>query len=280
MTLPKIPELDSFRLKTIAAASMLVDHTAAAFPETFPLWFRAIGRLAWPLFAFLLAESFRHTKNTQALLFRLFAFGIISQVPYNLALMGTSMDRAFTQAYGLNIFFTLTLGGALAAAYAHMEKIRTGRCDRHGPENASTIRKNFTALTDNILFVSFAGTILLIFVHGTGIAFDYGVLGIMSIPILYMLPGKKSKLAFMAFFALMQFGPSFTYLLESSIADRQPRAMSREAINLLPVMALMALATVPIAAFHNGKRGRETKWSFYIFYPAHLTALALIRIIF
>jgi len=52
--------MTAFALKIIAITAMLVDHAAVVFPDTFPFWFRGIGRLAWPIFAYLLADSFRH----------------------------------------------------------------------------------------------------------------------------------------------------------------------------------------------------------------------------
>ena len=104
--------MTSFQLKLIAITTMLIDHIGAViFPEI--IVFRIIGRLAFPLFAFLLTEGYRHTSNLKSYLIRLGVFALISQYPF---------WEAFGYDAGLNIFFTLTLG--LIAIYL-FEKYQT-----------------------------------------------------------------------------------------------------------------------------------------------------------
>jgi len=92
--------MTSFHLKLIAITTMLIDHIGAVlFPEI--IVFRIIGRLAFPLFAFLLTEGYRHTSNLKSYLIRLGIFALISQYPF---------WEAFGYDAGLNIFFTLTIG--------------------------------------------------------------------------------------------------------------------------------------------------------------------------
>lgn len=68
-------------LKIIAMLTMLIDHTGAIlFPGV--LWFRIIGRIAFPLFAYLLVVGFKNTRNVNRYLIRLLIFGLISQLPY------------------------------------------------------------------------------------------------------------------------------------------------------------------------------------------------------
>lgn len=94
----------SSTLKIIAMVTMVIDHIGLLFfPQV--IFLRIIGRLAYPLFAFLIAEGHRRTSKAGAYLFRLFIFAIISQIPY----------LAFTNAANmpgvtLNIFFTLFAG--------------------------------------------------------------------------------------------------------------------------------------------------------------------------
>jgi len=81
-------------------------------PETLYLILDALGRMAFPIFAFCLAESVAHTKSRTRLCLRLLAFAFISEVPFDLALFGTpfSFERQ-------NIFFTLFLGVAAAWSF-------------------------------------------------------------------------------------------------------------------------------------------------------------------
>lgn len=75
-------------LKTIACVTMLLDHVGAVF---FPqiLWLRVIGRMAFPIYCFLLAEGAHHTKNPGKYALRLFMGLVLAEIPYDLALYGT-----------------------------------------------------------------------------------------------------------------------------------------------------------------------------------------------
>ena len=93
-----------FDIKIIAIVTMLIDHIGLAFfinsPYYFPL--RLIGRLSFPLFAFLTANGAYYTRNINRYLLRLFVFALISQVPYLL------FHRQYNPSFfKLNIFFTL-----------------------------------------------------------------------------------------------------------------------------------------------------------------------------
>ncbi len=56
--------LTAFHLKVIALVIMVIDHTAAALeiiPMPLNTFLRSIGRIAFPIYAFLVAEGCRHT---------------------------------------------------------------------------------------------------------------------------------------------------------------------------------------------------------------------------
>ncbi len=96
--------MTSFHLKVLACTTMLIDHIGLLF---FPdqVLFRIIGRLAFPLFAFLIAEGFLHTNSVRVYFWRLMIFGLLSQVPF-----GYYLHLAGHNPYVLNVFFTLILG--------------------------------------------------------------------------------------------------------------------------------------------------------------------------
>lgn len=96
--------LSTSNLKMIAIISMLIDHIGAVFFPT-NYGFRIIGRLAFPIFAFLISEGMVYTKNVDKYLKRIFIFGLISEVPFDWAFSNTWND--FTT---WNIMFTLLLG--------------------------------------------------------------------------------------------------------------------------------------------------------------------------
>ena len=105
-------------LKLLAVLSMLVDHTAAVLlirSDRMLLDFgrihlslyvamRFFGRLAFPIFCFLLVEGFLHSHNRRRYAFRLLLFGLLSELPWNLAFGGR-----ITFVYQ-NVYFTLLLG--------------------------------------------------------------------------------------------------------------------------------------------------------------------------
>lgn len=85
-------------LKLIAFFTMLIDHIGyQLFPGV--MMYRIIGRIAFPIFAYLVAIGYRKTSNLNKYYIRLFIFSLISQVPY----MYFSPGR-------LNIMPTLALG--------------------------------------------------------------------------------------------------------------------------------------------------------------------------
>lgn len=80
--------LSSGALKLIAAISMVLDHVACAMIKDEFLYslFRYIGRLSFPIFCYVLVESFFYTSSKGKFLSRLILFAVISEIPYDLAI--------------------------------------------------------------------------------------------------------------------------------------------------------------------------------------------------
>ncbi len=125
--------LSGSTLKWIAIITMFIDHIGAAFlecgllpkiassvlagnafdflPKDYHFWYnfdsilRYIGRLAFPIFCFLLVEGFLHTKNLKQYALRLGLFALISEVPFDLA-----FNRHVLELTSQNVFFTLFIG--------------------------------------------------------------------------------------------------------------------------------------------------------------------------
>ena len=96
--------LNTFSLKWIAIISMLIDHIGAVL---FPWceWMRIVGRLAFPIFAYLLVEGFMYTKDVKKYLVRLGIFALVSEIPFDLAFFGS----VFAPGHQ-NVFFELFCG--------------------------------------------------------------------------------------------------------------------------------------------------------------------------
>jgi hypothetical protein len=100
--------MSGFWLKIIAMVTMLIDHGTAIlvpYDSSFYVVGRSIGRLAFPIFCFLLVEGFLHTSNVKKYLLRLGVFALISEIPFDLAFNYRLVDVG-----SQNVFFTLFIG--------------------------------------------------------------------------------------------------------------------------------------------------------------------------
>ena len=75
--------LDGGALKGIAAALMLTDHVGAILLPEVPV-LRCVGRLAFPIFAFFIAEGYAHTRDFGRYFRRLAILAVVSEIPFNL----------------------------------------------------------------------------------------------------------------------------------------------------------------------------------------------------
>ena len=160
-------------LKVIAMVSMTIDHCAIFLLRHDPdftialftvgskhiSWYflmRCIGRLAFPLFAFLLVEGFLHTSNRMKYGRNLLLFALLSEIPFDLVRRGSLF------AAGQNVFFTLFLG--FLALYA-VDRWESGK------DSAGRL------------------AVILFSLIGIGILFhtDYGDTGVGFILLLYVL---------------------------------------------------------------------------------------------
>ena len=96
--------MTTFLMKWIAVLTMITDHVGRMFFPDVHI-FNIIGRIAFPLFAFLLVEGFVHTGNLKKYMLRMLIFACISEIPYDLAMQETWLE--FSRQ---NTIWTLTLG--------------------------------------------------------------------------------------------------------------------------------------------------------------------------
>ena len=107
-------------LKIIACLTMLIDHIGAIFLPAAQWYYpmRVIGRLAFPIYCFLLAEGVAHTKNPMKYGLRLFIGILLAELPFDLAFYG-----GFSWA-GQSVMVTLFIGFVMALVMQKMERAK------------------------------------------------------------------------------------------------------------------------------------------------------------
>lgn len=159
--------LDGTAIKLSAALSMAMDHIGDIFFPGVTI-FRIIGRIAMPVFAFFVAEGYIHTHDKKKYLLRLFIFALVSEIPFDLALIGRiGLDHQ-------NIMFTFTL-----AVSGLMVFDRITRPDE------------FTGKTD--LSNIFVGAVFIILLGALALflRFDYSFFAVVAVFIFYFLKDRK-----------------------------------------------------------------------------------------
>lgn len=175
----KRKEFDSAELKMIAMLTMLIDHIGAALIENSYLYsiegfqmldvvLRLIGRLAFPLYCFMLVEGFHHTRNRTKYAMRIFFLAIISELPFDLAFFG----KWYTGYQ--NVLFTLFIGLVLIQILEIIEQKIEGKVLR--------LLCNAIAVVIGCMAASVFST-------------DYSYRGVLLIGILYLFRNQKETRA-------------------------------------------------------------------------------------
>jgi len=234
--------MNTFAIKIIAVVTMLIDHIGVVlFPRD--LIFRVIGRVAFPLFVYLIAEGFRHTRSKEKFLLRLFVFALISERFY---MMAFESIHFFEFRFSTNnIFYTLFLGGLAILCWDMI-------CE---------FFKSFIAKC--VIFSIVASGILVI---AGFLSADYGIYGVVFIFIMYVVKPFWLRMLAMLILCLWQ----FNWIISALIANQN---VSNMHILMIPAGILPILLVI----CYNGKKGWGWKWFFYLFYPVHLAVLAFLN---
>ena len=265
--------LDSFHLKIIALVSMFIDHFAATLLtflvnasytnitnrqlgefrtniimfinkkqdifQNMVLVMRIIGRMAFPIYCFLLVQGFTYTKNKWKYVLRLLIFAFVSEWPFDMAF--NKLEYMEFKIYN-NVFFTLLLGFIFMWLISYIQNIKVKICSK-----CNTVSK----IGFNIVYICvilFVG--VLIFLLSKVFVSDYGIAGIICILLMYLF--RK--------YAIL------SYVLGTL-------AIWIVSLNEIQLYALLGI--IPIIMY-NGQKGKSVKWLFYIFYPAHLMILLIL----
>ena len=225
----------------IACITMLIDHVAillmmtvgargeydiAGLYETL----RIIGRIAFPLYCFLLVEGFVHTKNIKKYVVSMGILAAISEPIYQLYF---NEDFRMMELIDItrNVCITFTIGLIMMAALKYIE---------------DKANNQFIKWSLYIVIVAVSCFI----VHAAKVDYDIG--GMVLIATLYVLRKERYMRLIVGYLLLVCFYPGELFSI--------------------PAFAIMAL--------YNGERGVNLgrfKYLFYVFYPAHILLLYIIR---
>ena len=239
-------EITSLSLHIIAMICMLCDHLwGTIIPGND--WLTCIGRIAFPIFAFLLVEGYFHTKDLRKYVYRLLLVAVLSEIPFDLA-MGS---RVFYPVHQ-NVLWSFLISMGLL----------------HLNEKAKATHKLWKRILIGIL------TVLLGSVIGIITMVDYYHAGILMVLVFYFFRQRKWWSYIGQFVCLWYinmeilggFGYEFQFWGQTFFFTRQGLAL---------------LALIPIW-FYRGKQGYHSKmaqYACYAFYPLHLLVLWLIKLL-
>lgn len=238
----KIQFLNSNTLRLVAVLLMVSDHIWAT-AMSFGNWMTYIGRMAFPIFAFQIAEGFVHTKNFKKYALRLIAFAVISEIPFNLF-----YSSRWFNPYHQNVMFTLLLGLLAIKVIDNLKKDIS-------PKN----------IGKSLLWLA------LIAVGGTLGFVDYGFLGVLTVVMFYLCRGYRFtpilQLIGMILINIVFFeGQVFIFDVFGKRVE-------------IPSQGFAVFSLIPIWLY-NGKKGKSSKvlqYGFYAFYPVHMLILYLIK---
>ena len=284
--------MDAFTLRLIALVSMLIDHMGYCFyPRLVShqsyLVMRGVGRLAFPLYCFLLVNGYTHSRDRGRYLTRLCAFAAISQLPFAAAFFTNPFPKPEGLVFSLSqpLFVCLILIGVCCVAW-----LTTVRRD-------ASVLWPAAALVIAVLRLRFDG--FRIFIGDLNVFYTLA-LGLACLHVLERVRQREGDLvellmqALGLFCALWLVRGSADYgwhglLLIAALGLCRADRRLRLAVLLLwcafhyglfsggsAASFFCAAAAAPLVFFYNDRPGPSgLRLAFYCFYPVHLTLLGL-----
>lgn len=230
-------------IKLLAMCTMLLNHIAAVFLESETFLYEIltiIGYFTAITMCFFIVEGYRYTRSKKKYAFRLLLFGVISQIPFHLALeRGGETDFPH-----FNMMFTLFICFLIICARKLIPNQDLG----------SNIAIGLTILTVLCDWAIFAPVFTQLFLWAEGSV-------------------KRQKQAYS--FAAFGFG---LYIFLTGIGKFSPINNLFYALLAAGVIGVSAYCVLYCYNGKRSKRGRHFfRWFFYLFYPVHLFILGILR---
>ena len=262
-------------LKYIVIILMLFDHISYFFPSTNPIVIviGMISRLTAPTMALSIAEGYHYTRDVKKYMERLFIFAIISYIPYVLYRTGTIIPIQLFKGTVVPEFVRVT-GAIVAEPYLILSSINSVLV----VHETSVIFTLFLGLCtiylwDKINLPNYLKLIITLLILWISSFANWQYYLVLLCLIFYFLKDDPKKMwaafsvvALLYIFAVNLFKNPFQLMFSMEFT------LYRIGIFLVPLFFLV----------YNGKPGKKSafnKWFFYIFYPAHLLLLGIIRLV-
>ncbi len=247
--------MSALTLKIIACITMLLDHIGAAWGIAA---FRYIGRISFPIFAFLIAVGYRHTKSLGKYMSRLAVFAVLSEIPFDLLFY-----HRVVYMQKQNIYFTLLIGLCCIAAVDRLK-------EKH-------------------IFLTLIPIALCCAIATFGY-YDYGFIGVLTVLAFHLFYGddRKNRILLTAAIIITSCWCFISFYTANYVLDRVGFDLRANSFtgplfytSPQPKQMCRIFALIPIFLY-SGKKGRQPtskvggmlfKFGFYAFYPAHLLIL-------
>lgn len=237
--------MNVFYLKLIALTSMIIDHVGVVFFKDI-LIFRYIGRIAFPIYAFLVSEGCKHTKNFPKYLFRLFSFAIISETFFDLAFYGKS------NLSDNNTIFTLFLASLIIYIINIIKKFK--------------FEFKYFIISLILYFI-----IALILFLSEFTYLDYGLWGVCLTLTFYFSDTKYKAIIFSGILILLN-GLTYGLFFLLTVGKIYNYNLS---------FNIMTLTSLIFIYLYNGEKGTDIKIAnisfFYFAYPLHFLIIFIIK---
>lgn len=236
----------SFSLHLIAMFTMLCDHLwGTVIPGND--WLTCIGRISFPIFAFMIVEGYFHTKNLKKYVLRLLFFAVISEIPFNLA-VGSRLFYPIHQ----NVLWSFLISIGLI----------------HLNEKAKQSNKILKRLIVGII------SVIIGYLIGIISMVDYFHGGILIVLVFYFFRDKKWWCYLVQFICLWYIN---TEILGGFGYEIQIGANTY--FFLRQSLALLALIPIWLYKGEQGYHSKTLQLIYYAFYPVHLLILGLLKFI-
>ena len=236
-------EISAAALHIIAMTFMLMDHLWATLLPAQD-WLTCIGRIAFPVFAFMTVEGYFHTHNLKKYMLRLLLFALLSEIPFDLMYGGT-----WFYPIHQNVIWTLLMGLL-------------------GIHLMETVHKNQKRWV--YVLTAFV-TVVLGMIFGTLCMVDYYGVGVLTVFVFYFFRGRRWWCLLGQFIALY-------WLNVELLGGLMYPVQLFEAEFEVCQQGLALLALIPIWLY-RGRQGYHSKpfqYVCYAFYPVHMLVLVLI----